>query len=243
MRYFVCALLAAALLAAMSRADDAADARAVVDKAIKASGGADALAKFKAQTFREKGTYYGMGDGLPYTGIYSVEWPNRFRMEIEGIFTMIVAGDKGWVKSDKGVDVMTAEQLAREKNNMHGPYIASLLPLSDKAYTLATLPEAKVGDKPAVGVKVTCKDRPDVSLWFDKATGLLVKVEQMVETDDPKAKTVKQETVLSDHKEFAGCKMATGLVVKRDGKKFVEAVMSDFNPAEKLDEKLFSKPE
>jgi hypothetical protein len=243
MRNFVCALLAVAFLTAASRADDAADARAVVDKAIKASGGAAALAKFKAQTFREKGTYYGMGEGLPYTGIYNIVWPERFRMEIEGVFTMILAGDKGWVKTEKGVEAMTPEQLTREKNNMHGPYVASLLPLADKAYTLAMLPEAKVGDKPAAGVKVTCKDRPDVSLWFDKETGLLVKVEQMVQPDDPKAKPVKQETILSDPKEFAGCKIPTNLVIKRDGKAFVEAVMSEVKPAEKLDEKLFSKPE
>lgn len=38
------------------------DAWALVDKAI---GGAKRLAKYNAATWEEKGTYYGMGDGLP----------------------------------------------------------------------------------------------------------------------------------------------------------------------------------
>lgn len=243
MRNLVCALLAVAFFVTLSRADDAADARAVIDKAIKAAGGEAALAKFSAQTFREKGTYYGMGDGLPYTGVYSVQWPDRFRMEIEGVFTLIVAGDKGWVKSQKGVEVMTDEQLAREKNNLHGAYVSTLLPLKDKAYTLSTLPEAKVDDRTVAGLKVACKGRPDVTLWFDKSTGLLAKVEQMVQPEDLKAKPVNQEVTLTDYKEFAGYKIATNVVAKREGKKFVEAIISDVKPAEKLDEKLFSKPE
>src|SRR2546428_8816628 len=56
----------------LAAADDQADARAIVAKAIKAVGGEQKLEKFKAQTWREVGTYYGMGDGLPYTGNYAV---------------------------------------------------------------------------------------------------------------------------------------------------------------------------
>lgn len=229
-------------LSPLAYADDAADARAIIDKAVKASGGEAARDKFKSQTFREKGTFYGMGEGLPYTGIYTVQWPERFRMEIEGVFTMVIAGDKGWVKTDKGVEDMTAEQLAREKNNLHGGYVTTLIPLKDKSFTLATLPETKVDDKPALGVKVSQKDRPDVTLWFDKTTGLLVKSEQMVQPEDPEAKPVKQETTFGDYKEFAGYKIPTKVVAKREGKLFVEATISDMKPLEKVDDKLFMKP-
>src|SRR5437868_15187557 len=71
MRSFVsldgCALV---LAAGTARADDAADARAIIDKAIKASRGEEILDKYKAETLKEKGTYYGMGNGIPYTGHY-----------------------------------------------------------------------------------------------------------------------------------------------------------------------------
>ena len=126
---------------------------------------------------------------------------------------------------------------------MHGGYVATLIPLKDKGFTLSTLPEAKADGKAVIGVKVVAKDRPDVSLWFDKSTGMLAKVEQLVQTEDPKAKPVKQETTFADYKEFAGCKIPTKVVAKREGKVFVEATVSDVKPVEKLDEKLFAKPE
>src|SRR5205807_2708706 len=68
------------------------DARAIVNKAIQAAGGEKKLAKHNAVTMKEKGTYYGMGEGLPYTGNYSFQWPNQFRMEIEGVFLIVVNG-------------------------------------------------------------------------------------------------------------------------------------------------------
>ncbi|OAI40120.1 hypothetical protein AYO40_05140 [Planctomycetaceae bacterium SCGC AG-212-D15] len=245
MRLATGALLAILVLVnSISAADEKADGRAIIDKAIKAVGGEEKMGQFKIESFREKGTYYGMGDGLPYTGAYVVQWPDHFRMEIEGVFVMVVAGEKGWMTSEKGVVDMTEEQLKREKRNLYGGYVATLLPLKDKAYTLTVLPEAKVADKPVVGVRVTQKDKPDVSLYFDKDTGLLAKVEQMVlPSEDPKAKEVKQETFLSEYKEIEGCKMATKVVAKRDGKVYVEAEMSDIKSLKKADEKAFAKPE
>jgi hypothetical protein len=66
-----------------ARADDAADAKATVDKAIKAHGGEEKLSKFKGETWTGKGTYYGMGDGLPFSAHFALQWPERFRMEVE----------------------------------------------------------------------------------------------------------------------------------------------------------------
>lgn len=226
----------------LAHADDQADARAIVDMAIKAAGGEAKLAKFKIETWNEKGTYYGMGKPLPYTGKYAVQWPDRFRMDITGVFTMVVAGDKGWTKDEKGTVEMGKELFAHEKENLYGGHVATLLPLKNKAFTLTPVPETKVEGKAAVGVKVTHKGRRDVFLFFDKATGLLAKTEQMVLPPGPKAKEVKQETFLSDYQEFDGCKRPTKIVSKRDGKLYVEAVLTDIKAPEKLDEKLFGKP-
>ena len=69
--------------AAPSYADDAADARALVDKAIKAHGGAEALAKYKAAVMAFKGTYHGMGMELPMAGTISALGADRLKVEVE----------------------------------------------------------------------------------------------------------------------------------------------------------------
>jgi outer membrane lipoprotein-sorting protein len=242
MRIMTCGLLFLCLVAVPARADDQAEAQALIARALKAAGGEEKLARLTAQTVEEKGTWYGMGQGLPYTGKYSFQWPDRFRMEVEGIFTMVVNGDKGWIKNQQGTVDMPREQLGREKENIYGSNVATLVPLKDKAFTLTTLPETKIEDRPCVGVKVTHKDRRDVLLYFDKQTGLLIKTEQMVQPEDPNAAQVKQEAFQSEFKDFDGVKVATKVVVKRDGKVYVEAAILDVKLAEKLDDTVFGKP-
>src|SRR5262249_5998476 len=97
----------------------AAEPKAVIDAPITASGGAEKLAKFNSETWKEKGTYYGMGAGQPYTGTYAVSFPDRFRMEIEGAFVIVLNGDKGWFKAGDNTSEMGKEQLEEQKENLY----------------------------------------------------------------------------------------------------------------------------
>ena len=74
----VSVLVAAA--GAVVRADDASP-KAIIERAVKAQGGEDKLARFNAYTYTEKGKYYGMGDGIDYVGKYAVQLPDQFKME------------------------------------------------------------------------------------------------------------------------------------------------------------------
>src|SRR5436190_23643162 len=113
MRKTLCATLACIVCLAWAgfavSGDD--DGRAIINKAIKAGGGEAKLAKFDSVIMKEKGTYYGMGEGLPYTSVIHMIRPDRFKMEIAGVFTICLDGDKGWMKSDKGVMDLPKEEL------------------------------------------------------------------------------------------------------------------------------------
>jgi hypothetical protein len=240
-----CLILALSLAlagAGLVRADDRAEAMALIDKAIKASGGEAKLAKLQAQTWTEKGTYYGMGNGLPYTGQYAMQRPDKFSMEIEGFFKMVVNGDKGWVKDDKGVTEMEKEQLAEQKEHLYVGWVASLLPVKDNGYTLAPLAEIKVDSRPAVGVKVAHEGHRDVKLYFDKETALPVKSEAVAKDLQQGGKEVNEEAFYSNYKDVEGVQIPMKIVIKRDGKLFVEAENSNVKPAAKLDDKVFARP-
>ena len=115
------------------RAEKKDDARAIIAKAIDAVGGDAKLEKLNAVTFKEKGVYYGMGEGLPYMGKYAVQHPGQFRMEIEGFFTIVLDGDKGWTKAGEETKEMDKKALAVQQHNHRAGWIASLKPLNDKA--------------------------------------------------------------------------------------------------------------
>jgi outer membrane lipoprotein-sorting protein len=218
------------------------DARAVIDNAIKAMGGAKNLAKFKAMTFSEKGTYYGMGEGLPYTGKYALQWPNQFRMEIAGVFTTVLNGDKGWVKSPKETREMTEQERKVYQVERRAGWVSSLVPLQDPEFALSKLSDGDVEGKPAAGVLVTRKGYPKVKLYFDKKSGLPVKTSYRVQAPEKEFKETTQEIYYSNYQPVDGVKMAHKLVVKRDGKLFVEAEVMDIHAKGKLANSVFAQP-
>jgi hypothetical protein len=232
------------------RADEAADLKALIDKAIKATGGEKNLAKFTAQTFKGKGKFHGLGDGLDFTGAWDVQRPDRLRVQIDvtagGMtftFVRVVNGDKVWNKlNDNTTAIDDKDELAEAKEAMYVSRLTSLLPLRDKDLTLGALDEIKVEGKPALGVHVFHKDHRDVNLYFDKDTGLLVKVETTIKDFMAGGKEFKQESFYSDHKEVNGLKVPMKVVINRDGKKYLETEVTEIEPKEKLDDALFDKP-
>jgi hypothetical protein len=215
---------------------------AIIAKVIKAMGGEANLAKHKAATWTEKGTYYGMGDGLPFTAKYSMQMPDKFRMEIPDVFTIVYAGDKGWIGTAGNTKEMTAMELAAQTNDHRAGFIALVLPLKDKAFTLKAVPGIKVEGRPAVGIQVTRKDYPEVKLYFDAETHLPARMVWPSKAAEEKFKDVTAEMLYSKYKEIDGVQVPTHLVLKRDGKLFVEADVSDHKAVGKLDDKVFAKP-
>jgi hypothetical protein len=129
----ILSLLAVGFLAAQFtsplRADDA-DLRAVIDKAIKAAGGEEKLAKFKSRTWVSKGTYYGMGNDIQYSANYALQAPDKFRFEVEGGFmTMVIDGDKGWMQMNGETREMNKDELAQQKEELYALAVSSLTPL------------------------------------------------------------------------------------------------------------------
>jgi hypothetical protein len=101
--------------------------------------------------------------------------------------------------------------------------------------------EEKIDDKPAVSILVSRKGHPDVTLFFDKGSGLLVKSLTQV-WDEFTDKEVAQEVLFLDYKDTDGRKVFNKMQIKRDGKMFIEEEFSDQQSSGKLDPKLFEKP-
>lgn len=249
MRRIVGAVCVIALLAAVSpiRADDdTAKLRAVIDKAIKAHGGADNLKKHPASVSKAKGTFYGMGDGIEYTQEISVQHPGQMRIEVDTgnfKFVQIFDKDKGWRKiGDQDTEDMSKDEVAEMREQMHAGAVTHLLVLQDKSYKLSPLGETKVGDHTAVGVRVEHKGHRPVSLYFDKDNGLLLKADTSGKDTRNDNKEFTSEELFSEYKKVDGVMVAHKLTINRDGKKYIESEITEYKPSEKLDDSVFAKP-
>jgi hypothetical protein len=247
MNQFLGAVLAVVIVIALStqsRAADDKDSKAILDKAIKALGGEEKLAKAKAATWKTKGKISFGDNDNEFKGEATVEGLEHCRQVFEGDlgkFVMVVAGDKGWMVFGENSTAMEKDPLANAKRDMYLQMIpVTLLPLKDKDFKVEAAGEEKVDGKPAVGLKVTAPDKKDFTIYFDKESGLPVKLAAKVM--DFGGAEVAQETTYTDYKEFDGIKKATKIVVQRDGKKFLEQLISDFKVLDKVDPKTFVEP-
>lgn len=248
MRKLLTLTVAVSLVLGASAASGADDVQTILDKGIKAAGGAEKLAKFKGESWKSKGTVQFLGQKHAFTADYYFQAPDQFRFDMAGDFggqkleiTAVLNGDKGWQKAMGMVEEMPKDKLDEFKHQAYTMWLCSVLPLKDKEFNVTALGESKADGKPVLGVKAMRKGNREVRLFFDKETGLLAKAETRV-YDEINAKEADQEILISDWKEIGGNKYFTKLVIKRDGKVFLEEEFSGQKSVEKLDEKLFEKP-
>jgi hypothetical protein len=243
-------LVAGALAAAgLAVADDQSEARKIVDRGIKAQGGPAKVAAFKNGSARGKGTLHQMGMMIPFAMEVRYETPGRLRTDLDLDIggqnvkvSTILNGDKGWLKIGDMVQDMTEDQVAESKAQLYSFLVTGLVVLSDKAFSLSPLGEMKIDDRPAVGVRVSHKDRRDINLFFDKETGLLCKSQWRVK-DLITNEEQEEETLYSDFKEQDGVKQSMKIKILRDGKPFMDFEASDSRAEEKFEENVFAKPD
>jgi len=252
MRKFLVATSALGGLLALGnviRSGDAKDVRAVIDRAVEAHGGAARLAKFKVHTMKGTGKFYGAGDALDFTLAATSHGDKQFHAAIDLNIVgqdlkivLVVDGAKGWEKINGDVKDMPADELAEHQEQMHADAVIGLRPLGSRDYQLAPLGEVKVGDHPAVGVRVSRKGRRDVNLFFDKAKGHLVKSEQVIKDIKAGGNEANQVVFYSDYKEFQGTRQPTRILVERDGAKFTDTQVTELRLQENADSGTFDRP-
>lgn len=236
------------LLAGSGRADEQADLQKIVDKAIKAHGADKTPKDKKASTFKVKGTVHTMGMDIQFNGDYQSQEPDKIRqamtVNINGADVEVVTvfdGKKAWVHAMGNTMDLGEDAVAAFKEEVYAGKVDDLTGLKEKGYKLGSLAEKKIGDRAAVGVSVAREGHKDIFLYFDKESGLLLMSERQAK-DPATGEEHKQETEFANYKDVDGVKRPHKLAIRRDGKMFLEAEVSDIKILDKLDDSTFAKP-
>jgi hypothetical protein len=249
MRKFCLTILACGLaLGLAQRATAGDDLKAVIAKALKAHGGTEKLSKIQAVRTKAKGTVEVAGTSN-FSQESAVQYPNKIRdemkLDVMGNQIHVVTiydGKKGWIKvNDMATMDMNDQLLDLMKETTYMIDVIRMTMLQDKKVELAPLGEAKVNDKPTIGVKVSTKGHKDINLYFDKETGLLAKLEHRT-LDTQTQQEVGEERIMLEYQDVDGMKVAKKVLINRDGKKFIEAEVTEVKYADKIDDSEFVKP-
>jgi hypothetical protein len=241
------ALAMGLLLAGSSWASAQDDAKSILEKAVKAHGGAEKLSQIKAQQAKSKGRLELLG-GLDFTQESTFQYPTKFKeamhLSVMGNMVDVVTvfnGKDGWISAMGQTMPLEGDQMEAVKEAMDMLTLARLAFLGGKDYELAGLGESKINDRPCVGVKISRMGKKDVNLYFDKETNLLTKLEHRVK--DPMAgMEVNEERFISEYQEMDGMKVAKKASIHRDGKKFMDIEILEVKFLDKVEDGAFEKP-
>ncbi len=222
-------------------------ARAVVERAVKAHGGADALNRARTLRRNGTGTIAAPGKDVPFTDELIWQLPGRFRLTIDlgtgqdrSRVVRVVTPDKGWQTTGGMVTELGPDRLDELREEAYVLWLFTLTPLlNEPGFELSPAGEAEVGGRPALGVKAAHKGHADTRLYFDKESGLLVQIERRASEG---GLPVQKRYVYADHKEFDGVRLPTREAELSDGKVTVELKDVSYRLLRGVNEGVFSKP-
>lgn len=251
MRTRLCAALAClTITAAHAKADDARSIREIIDRAIEEAGGRHALANYKKpfrQEFKNK-QLVGSLTGESNTRVTT--WlPGKLRAETtrpganrpavgivfdgkQGLGRGVSGSAGQWKVNDRP---MGPEEIAAYGKLLYAQWVATLLPLDDRAFELSVLDEIMLDERPAVGVKVSHADRPDVQLYFDKQAMTLVKLVYQVN------ETRQAVQTFDDFAELEGLVYPRKIIWWSGGQPATERHMTKFGFLDEVDDQTFEK--
>ncbi|HUX06430.1 MAG TPA: hypothetical protein VMX35_03880 [Acidobacteriota bacterium] len=224
-------VLVLALAVPMVSAQTADD---VINKAVQALGGKDALKAISTMKMTGKITMVAMGMEIPMVSYQ--KRPNKMRMEMEmqGMeMVQATDGSVAWMIMGGAAQEIPGEQGAMmlRQADFDGPYID----YKAKGITVEFIGKENIDGEELYNVKLTFKDGYPINLYFDVASGL------------PRMSTatvmgMETKTVMSDYRKVGPILAAFSIEQNNpQGQMIIEIEELVFN--EDIDDALFTMPE
>lgn len=226
------------------------EAKAIIDRAIKAVGGAEKIASFPAGKVKASGKFFMGPQTVEFKQESSHQLPDMIRERSEFtqdgkkvIVEMLYDGSIPVILMDgKPVE---ANKLAAYKKSMsqsvHLMNVSRFITLSDPKYKLSVLEERQIEGKNCQGVKVDADGQEPIKIYFDKATGLPVSME-LNKFDPNKETSVLEERRLVEFMDVNGIKVAKKAKLLQNGNVQVELTVNEVEYVKSLDKTIFKKP-
>jgi hypothetical protein len=230
---------------AVAHPDEVTDLR---DRVLKAAAKDPAdVQKFKAFTLKAKGT--SLLGPEPAVGTFELVavYPGKLKVswafgsgDTKTAVSVCANDDKGW-RSQSGAPArdMTIEELNDLRTDTYGVFASTLLTLTEPETKLAPGGRSKVGGAPVVGLKLSRRPFPEVTLYFDEKTYLLRK---MTYRGRENGVVVSKEMVFGGYKEVGGLMLPTTQSTSAEGKEAYNLAEMQFTFPDRLDLRTFDKP-
>jgi hypothetical protein len=221
-------------------------------KVIEAYGGRDAMKRWARGhvRYRSKGTALPFPEAVEAVVEEDFDYPGRFKRVVrarkdgtELTLTFVINKGQGWMHSaPRGTSPLPeASPAAADRDEHQFALFNNFTHLEDEGVTLTNLGEKAVGDRPAVVLRVTGEARTETEVYFDRASGLVLKTRAANARPDLIPGNLV-ETVHGDYKRFQGMVFPAKLRSTGGGEPVMEIDVLELTFPDKLDDAVFAKP-
>lgn len=245
MRVIYLAFLCAIACVPAARGDEATDLR---DRAMKAHfQNPSDIKKYRTVSISAKGTVRSDPEPTPATWEVQAVWPRKMRATYsfggaatKNVVTMTATDDRGWIqRGNLAATDFSIEQITDYWGDAYAIWVATVTTLGDAENKLSTAPGVRLGSDTLLGLKVSRRPWPDVTLYFDSKTSLLRK---LAYTSRDAGTQLAKEQFFSEHKDFGGIRLPTKQTTNVMGTEFFVWKELSFKFPDAIDPKVFAKP-
>ena len=223
------------------------DPKETVARAIAASGGRERLRTLERCEMETRGVLFRDGKSGTFTVTAWQDLPDRMKQEMRldlggehvSVVT-VVNGQSAWEQTNGKTVALPPEQARALHSLMSLSRVKYLYPLLDPQFTLTPLKESRVNGRPALGVRVTSPGQPDIALYFDKESSLLVKC--AYREVEPAKQGLLREEYYEHYEDLKGLPWPMKKTTFVGGRKQVEREAVDFQPFPSIDPAVFARP-
>jgi zinc protease len=210
------------------------DPKVIIDKVIAAKGGLKKLREIRTVRAEATTTVPGPTGAVPMATTTSVEYPGRFRMDVEtpaGTLTQVFADGSYWIKDARGV----GEPDPAVRDVIRGALQRDTIPMLLGAAAGALVVRGADADPPFEAVIVSGDGLAPVTLFVNRDSGLI----ERVRYESPQGPVTEE---YSDYRTVEGIKVPFHTVVTRAGAGAIERDIRRIHFNVALPRGLFSRP-
>jgi hypothetical protein len=240
--------LGASIWCTAAGAQEQDHAKPILDKAATALGGADKQ-KLAGITFDSQAKLTIGTEEIDFGGSWTVKGHDKLNgnlnVKVNGRqenVTVVMNAKQIWAQGPNGKTEAAPAEVVPSVQAVFRAVLFAQRPglLASKDFKLSPLGELLVNNVTCVGLKIEQKDFKELSLHFDKATGLPAKAEMTIREGG--GGDVNYVFLFSEYKEVDGVKHFTKVAVERDQKHVANVEISNIRLHESLNENVFMKP-
>lgn len=229
--------------------DSQDDAKAIMDKSIKAYGGVAQLKKWSCGYVKYRSTAEGMGMPGSVVMEETFQFPGRFKRiavyQLQGRESRsvyVIDKEKSWSKFNDRETQTEPDGNDFGKKTEH-PYanFYSLAPVIAGNNTFKRLDDDKAGTQEVAVVRIQGENQVQVDFYFDKKTALLLKTRRY-SVDPDSGKKIIADVFLEEHKEVQGVTVPMRIKGYQDGKPAMTMTILELKFKDKYPDGTFAKP-